>query len=269
MSKTSKLCCICHLESGRYDDALKGPICPGCEQQKSYWTTNVLTLGKTCRRPSFSLEFEVVARKPAERRRALVLLQHQFTRTADRTVDDEYKSPIYQNIRVFRRPLAVLDELRDLVTERCGTHLHVTCGQTYQVRQARATIFGPLIAHLIHDEAQTEAFWGRTFCPQAQASLSGSDRHVSFNTFSRYPTIEYRLPRFRSAAQYLAVVRFCRETTAFLNWYFDGFDALRKTLPLPLEQVGTHILTRYQKAVSVFASMQLSGADGALYEKGE
>lgn len=252
MGKTSPLCIVCHAAPGRPHDVLPGYVCPGCERQKSYRTTNAVLLGASCTLPSFSLEFEIGAR-PLARRRALILLHYQFERTADSTVDDEYKSPMYQNLRAFRKPLSVLHTLRDLVDERCGTHLHVTFRHQWELQQVRQAIFEPLIAHLAAHEAQTLAFWGRTFCTHAAASLCSYERHASFNTYSRHPTIEYRLPRFRCAEQYLAVVRFCRDTTVLLDRFFDAQQGLEPVARLSTPaQIGARILARYQQAMVAF-----------------
>ncbi|HEY7419235.1 MAG TPA: hypothetical protein VH593_28895 [Ktedonobacteraceae bacterium] len=257
MSKTQKHCSICHaIPVSQPHDVLKGYyLCAACEAQKSYWLSNEVTKGRMCKLPSFSLEFEIAAEAP-QRRRALILLQYQFERTHDSSVDDEYKSPIYANLRAFRKPLMVLHELRDLVSTQCGTHLHVAFEPKGELYSVRETVFGPLIAYLSSREEQTIAFWGRTFCDQAQASLDTSERHVCFNVRSRHPTIEYRLPRFRTAEQYLAVVRFCRSITAFLEGHLDPYNSCiapqARSKPLAPEQIGNQVLLRYKKAWKTF-----------------
>jgi hypothetical protein len=249
--KTAKLCSICHqVEVTQRHDVLKRYICAACEARKPHATFNLVSKGKACKLPAFSLEFEIAA-EHARCRRALILLQYQFQRTYDSTVSDEYQSPIYQNMRAFHKPLMVLHELRDLVDERCGTHLHVAFNQKKELYFAREAVFGPLIAHLSAHEEQTIAFWGRTFCEQASAMLIDGERHVCFNTRSRHPTIEYRLPRFRSGEQYLAVVQFCRSTTAFLERSFTPSLQLSSN-PLTPERIGEQVLARYKKVCKAF-----------------
>jgi len=203
------------------------------------------------------VEFEIAA--PArESRRALILLQYQFQRTYDSTVSDEYKSPIYHSIRAFRKPLAILDGLRDLVNEACGTHLHVTFEHRVALYSVRQAVFDPLITHLVEHCEQTIAFWGRTFCSHARATLEEGERHVCFNTISRHPTLEYRLPRFHNAQQYLAVVQFCRYTTALLDAHFDPYAPLRDDVkPMTPEQLGDRILAHYKKARGAFEQNNL------------
>lgn len=227
---------------------LGGYVCLSCERRKSYSQANRIAVGRMGRLPTFSVEFEVAAPFgcPESVNQALVLLKHGFVRTYDGTVDDEYKSPIYCSVRAFRKPLAVLDTLRHLVDERCGTHLHVGFQATGVLYAVRQEVFGKLIGYMHGHEAQTIHFWGRTFSPQAGANLQTEDRHVCINVGSRYPTIEFRLPRFRSADQYLAVVQFCRTATAFLNEEFS-LNISRK--PLEPSQIGDRVLALYRKAV--------------------
>lgn len=245
----AQYCVLCHSQLVTAPhEVLKAYVCANCERRKGYGTPNPVARGQLGKLPTFSVEFEVAAPPddPSQARRALVLLQHGFIRTYDATVDDEYKSPIYCSLQAFRKPLAVLDSLKDLVNERCGTHLHVGCGQNYSLYPVRHAIFEPLIEYLQAHEQQTIAFWGRFFSPQASADLIDGERHVCFNVGNRYSTIEYRLPRFRSAEQYMRVLRFCRETTAFLAEAFDEEVSIAERLSP--EQLGRRVLARYQKA---------------------
>ena len=244
----AQYCMICHTgEPGTSrHPVLGGYVCSGCERRKGYSLPNRLALGQMGRLPSFSLEFEVAAsRYDDEVNQALILLKYGFVRTSDATVDDEYKSPIYGSLRVFRKPLNVLNTLRHLVTERCGTHLHVGFPDWSALYPVREEIFGPFIDHLQHHEEQTINFWGRTFSQQASAELIEGERHVCINIGSRHPTIEFRLPRFRSAQQYLAVVQFCRTATAFLGEQFDPDNEGALTC----EQIADRLLRLYRKAV--------------------
>lgn len=228
---------------------LGGYVCPSCEGRKSYSRQNRIAVGRLGRLPTFSVEFEVAAPYgcPEHANQALVLLKHGFVRTYDGTVDDEYKSPIYCSVRAFRKPLAVLDTLRHLVDERCGTHLHVGFQATAVLYAVRQEVFGKLIEYMGNQEDQTIHFWGRTFSPQAGDNLQTGDRHVCINVGSRCPTIEFRLPRFRSANQYLAVVQFCRTATAFLNEEFT-LNMSRKALEP--SQMGDRVLALYRKAIA-------------------
>ena len=246
----AQYCSLCHSQLVLAPhETLNIDVCARCEQQKRYGTPNCTARGRRGKLPTFSVEFEVAAPAgdPAQVRRALILLQHGFIRTYDATVDDEYKSPIYCSLQAFRKPLTILDSLKDLVNERCGTHLHVGCPQPYTLYPVRHAIFDPLIAHMQAHEQETIAFWGRFFSPQASAALIDGERHVCFHVGDRYSTIEYRLPRFRSAEQYLRVLRFCRETTAFLSETFDTAPCRAKRLSP--EQIGERVLARYRKAV--------------------
>lgn len=256
----AQYCILCHTTLvPSPHEVLKIYICTNCEHQKNYSTPNHVARGQMGNLPTFSIEFEVASppNDPNQARRALVLLQHGFIRTYDATVDDEYKSPIYCSLQAFRKPLEVLDSLKDLVDDRCGTHLHIGCEQGYELHEIRHDVFEPLIDYLQAHEQQTIAFWGRTFCSYARASLANGDRHVCFNVAGHYPTVEFRLPRFRSASQYMRVLRFCRETTASLSKSLDPYQTSYKRLSP--EQLGKGVLARYKKAVHALQPSTMFG----------
>src|SRR6266567_3202187 len=126
------LCCLCHHQRQcAWCVTLKGYVCGSCTRMYFYSTPNEALVGRSQKRlPSFSVEFEVALANnhPDEALdRALILLKYGFIRTDDRSVDEEFKSPIFRDLRSFRRPLAAMEQLADLVTDRCGTHLHIAC----------------------------------------------------------------------------------------------------------------------------------------------
>jgi len=176
--------------------------------------------------------------------RALILIKYGFLRTEDDSVDDEYKSPIFQSLRAFYKPLGAMHQLRDLVMPWCGTHLHVTLRQKKALVSIQDRVFGPLLAHLAANSSETEAFWGRTLC--RYAAPSSATRYACFSLWSKHDTLEYRLPRFRTAQQYLAIVRFCLHMTTFLS------DRLNPESPLfdTPEHMADGILAIYRHALA-------------------
>lgn len=244
-------------------------LCWHCGTQKPYATPNTLLIGQPQKRlPAFSFEYEVArpVDKPYEVvQRAQVLLKYGFQRTGDGSVDDEYKSPIYQNLRAFRTLLPILHELRDLVTDSCGTHLHVACQHKTQLHSIHAEVFSRLLTHMLAHQEETIAFWGRSF--GQYATPFNTNRYHCFNLDGTHPTLEFRLPRFRDAAQYLRVVKFARTVVAFL----DTVLAKRDVCPLKVSEraaLGQHVLHCYlthvalqQQETSWYASLDQEERD--------
>jgi len=236
---TFPLCTLCQRNQTRQQDPLLGWVCSCCLRAQSADTPNTLSLGRASAFPSFSLEFEIAVdfQSYDELRRALILLKHGFIRTKDGSVDEEYKSPIYRSLSPFQKVLPVLERLVDLVDGRCGTHLHVALPVKEQLRPLFKSVFTPLIAYLEEHEEQTIAFWGRTF--NDYASLLLGSGWGCINPYTNYDTLEFRLPRFRSGVQYLAVVRFCRMVAHFLT------QQLRSPFSRSPWELGEHLLATY------------------------
>ncbi len=191
----------------------------------------------------FSVEFEVRGKTPGESERALALLAYGYLRTYDCTVDDEYKSPRYRSLAAFGRVLPVLDQLCDLVDPlSCGTHIHIDCPARDIVRERRWTLFGPLMDHLHEHPQETAAFWGRN---------SG---HSLVTPSDCYRTLEFRKPCFRSSAQYLAVVTFCRRVGRYLD---DCLNPASLTpCSRPLERMSVDIVALYQESLARVSALQ-------------
>jgi hypothetical protein len=225
-------------------------VCDTCMETHEYSAKNTKRVGKPSKHtPPFSVEFEVAA--PCytllwRLDRALILVKYGFLRTEDDSVDCEYKSPIYQSLRSFYRPLGVMQTLRDLVTDWCGTHLHVTLYQKMRLQPIQQEVFAPLLACLANNPGETQVFWGRTLCKHAQ--VSSATRYACFNLMSSNETIEYRLPRFCSAEQYLRVVRFCLQMTTYLDTCLD--PELPRKHPLSPSQIAQRLLTCYRQTLA-------------------
>ncbi len=264
---TLHFCCVCRQkhEYCYWYEPLKGYLCPYCRlTPQPYDTANMTSLGLPLKHlPPFSLEFEVTSLDDHPASEALILLKYQYKRTSDGTVDDEYKSPIYSHLAAFRKPLAVLHNLRHLVTDYCGTHLHIGCRQKERLREIHAEVFSPLLDHMLTHPEQTVRFWGRFFTQYATAP--NVDRYHCFNLESCHSTLEFRLPRFRSAEQYRRLLQFCRRSVAYLDTALaisgEGYQTTEEGTQMTIEQqavmqtpdpgvIGKHVLALYKRAVN-------------------
>ncbi len=244
------VCHICGLCPGKiYPNlsfVLPVPICSCC--LKPSGCANYRHAGRPSHLPAFSVEFEVAGESREESLRALTLLPLGYLRTHDGTVDDEYKSPIYHSLDAFRSHLPVLDTLRDLVTDACGTHLHVGFQRPlrWRLRSIFAEVFEPLADHLVWNADETDWFWGRTTCYYASRNLDADYPCIRLSPW--YDTLEFRLPCYSSAAQYLEVVRFCRRLTCYLRCSLAASTNEGSMTRSP-EQLGEDALKLYQATI--------------------
>lgn len=247
MKPTKKVlrCQVCHHLVEIEPHTVAGHVCAQCLERQNYQRRNYKEKGGWSRLPRFSFEFEIDVQQWGDLERATVLLRHGFVRTHDGSVSDEYKSPIYSDLRGLVPVLPVLESLQGLVLESCGTHIHVECSHTWALTTLRQHIFGPLLTHLGEHQAETEAFWGRFFCSYARSVFDDS-RYEAFNLQSSQPTLEFRLPRFRSAAQFRQVVRFCRAAVAEIN---RVCEVTQGCIDPEANALGQRLVVGYQVAV--------------------
>lgn len=264
---TTTLCCVCKTRNGvlypKLSQILKEPVCQVCLKGEGEYL-NRHHEGLASRLPSFSVEFEVHGSGSACER-ALALLGCGYLRTADGTVSDEYKSPIYHSLAAFRPHVPVLHSLHDLVDCYCGTHLHIGFPSSLigRLDYMRKAVFGSLMDYLEDNNDLTECFWGRSFCEFAGSSFFDSYPWLRFPT--RHNTLEYRLPRFRDGEQYLEVVRFCRRATYFLQQSLRtleqqedpyGRQGAAARLGLTPAQMGDRLLVFYKEALRRLAQVR-------------
>lgn len=257
----STTCCVCKVREGalypKLSHVLKKPVCPACLSGCGGYT-NKREEGLASPLPSFSIEFEIHGTMSACEK-ALVLLEHGYLRTIDVTVSDEYKSPIYRSLSAFRSHIPILHSLGHLVDRCCGTHLHVGFSSSLATSLSlmQQDIFGPLMEHLETNGEITRRFWGRSFCGYAASSFADDYPWLRFPTC--YNTLEFRLPRFRDAAQYLEVVRFCRRSTYFLQQSLNSLKKLgdpygeyceAARLELTPKHLGNRLMAFYDESLS-------------------
>lgn len=172
---------------------------------------------------TFSAELET-SRSTAKARGEL--LNFGFLPTSDCTVDVEYKSPIYEGLNAISKQTASIEKLVNegqlAMDSSCGTHFHVGHAdhinpETMQyIRRFYHSIFVPLSDCMVANPSETTAFWGRPFTAGGWASpinsRSDATEHRNFVNMEHAYTIEFRLAKFRTAEQYMQVVKFCRDT---------------------------------------------------------
>ena len=237
-------CVVCkQAKRGCLKIHARGWLCPACKHAKFNQTTsdNDRYVGKQDSLPMFSFELET---QGTQLDKALVVLAHNFIATRDGTVDVEYKSPRYLSLQACLPALKAIDTFAyTAIDDACGTHLHVDC----RVRgYIDADVFRPLVRYLKSHETETEQFWGRLFGNYCTSSVGSGSRYEAFSLQSNHETIEYRLPRFRTAKQYLAVIRYCRMATKLLT---DTYTYTPDHL-INVSQVGLQLLAMYRSAVA-------------------
>ena len=153
------------------------------------------------------------------------LLNFGFLPTSDCTVSVEYKSPIYEGLNAISKQTASIEKLMNdgqlEIDSTCGTHFHVGHAdhinpETMQyIRRFYHSIFVPLSDCMVANPSETTAFWGREFRNGTWANPinanSNALEHRNFINMEHAYTVEFRLAKFRTAEQYMQVVKFCRD----------------------------------------------------------
>lgn len=160
-----------------------------------------------------------------------------FIATKDCTTEVEYKMPPRGNLNNAKTWTTVERLAREghlAITAAEGTHIHIGHGDVEhpqadgnptpdlinprtmaRLRIYSGTILDPLMKYM-HDHCiGTVKVFGRDFNGMARYGIYGvdpDDRYLAINITNR-TTIEYRLPRFRTAEQY----RYCLKTCAALT----------------------------------------------------
>lgn len=158
-----------------------------------------------------------------------------FIATKDCTTEVEYKMPPRGNLNNAKTWSTVEGLLKGghaAITDREGTHIHVGHGTVERVddegnplpdlinyrtmrkiRHRANIILGPLLDEWQSDPAAVVLVFGRWFNRDyAIAKVDPEDRYSAVNLVN-HNTIEYRLPRFRTAAQYRHCLKLCAEFT--------------------------------------------------------
>ena len=157
-----------------------------------------------------------------------------FIATKDCTTEVEYKMPPRGNLnngKTWSTVEGLLREGHAAITDAEGTHIHVGHGTVevkdeegnptpdlinyrtmLKVRRRVNAIFCPLMDAWQSNPEDVVRVFGRWFNDYAIAKVSAEDRYAAINV-ANSTTIEYRLPRFRTAAQYRHCLKLCGELT--------------------------------------------------------
>ena len=214
-------------------------ICDRCASEsavESYSTENNQRRGASIGGGfTYSVEFETAVDSP-ELRAELVSVG--FIPSYDCTVACEYKSPIYNNLKPLAKKLQTVEKLCSAgcanVDDSCGSHFHVghktaiTHYTIMQIAEYYHELFTPLSDYLIGHAADTRRVFGRELGIYHYATpISYSTwewDHSNFINIQHDYTIEYRLPRFRTAAQYMHVAKLCKDLTACIVTNFLAYN---------------------------------------------
>ena len=181
---------------------------------------------------TYSVELEV-CRPDALTRAELAAVG--FVATKDCTTDTEFKMPPRGNLNNAKTWATIEKLLREghaAITDAEGTHVHVGHGTVERtddegnplpdlinyrtmrkIRHRANIILGPLMDEWQADPAAVVRVFGRWFSPNyAIAKIDATYRYSAINVTNNN-TIEYRIPRFRTAAQYRHCLKLCAELT--------------------------------------------------------
>lgn len=148
-----------------------------------------------------------------------------FIPTHDSSLGDngvEFKSPIFQGLNAISKIAVSVERLMmdgDLEKNGdCGDHTHIgnrdhiNPATMDYIRRFYHSLFIPLCKEMQLNPHATERMFGRYFTYYADTIDETSDatEHTNFINLQHDHTIEFRLTKFRSAAQYMNVVKFAR-----------------------------------------------------------
>lgn len=247
MARTMVFCTRCKCEGSindffRVDKNNRGQrgayICPDCnEEMNGYYTKNTERRGAETVHPfTYGMELETSASDSKARSE---LFEYHFLPTSDRTVDVEYKSPIMPNLKSLSHLGKVLDRLMAdghlEIDDRCGTHFHVghkdlNADTMNYIRRFYHSLFVPLCDEMKKHPADNERFFGRGFgewCETIDKDSSAMN-HTNFINVQHDMTLEFRMPKFTSGAQYMAVAKFATRVAeivmdTFVAHFSDDF----------------------------------------------
>ena len=202
--------------------------CRGTGRLKPYSYENNLHIGKDTKNQyagiTTSLELETIGRSSTMK---VTLIKQGFAPTSDCTVTIEYKSPIWHNahpIGIFANTIQWGNENCEFSTTdpRCGCHTHFgLADNSIDFTQVDYSIFSGY-QQVVSDltRAQRIAFFGRDFGEWAQNHIALSHRSMINNEHAY--SIEFRLPKFIDARQYMRVYYAHRDVFAIALKYYRG-----------------------------------------------
>lgn len=220
-----------------------GMICPDCMRQRSYSWENRTEHGTNTRNRTYSIELETM--RPTSKA-TYELAENDCLPSSDSTVDSEYKTPIYHNLKSPVRLTKTIQRLIDggemVVDSHCGTHFHIgtpdsgmnrpqngeSVSRMEMTRRFVNSLFTPVSEYLSANPDKAVAVFGRSFGYWAQPITMHSDAwtHENWINLQHDYSIEFRLCFFRNAAQYALCMNTCDRIFSALETHFwTGFDS--------------------------------------------
>lgn len=210
-------------------------LCSDCRSVKGYGLSNWDEHGAGSR-PILSVEFETSKECPDQ----YSLVKWGFIPTSDSSIGGiEWKSPIYTSWQTFYAACRWgLEPLADLVGDDTGTHIHVNAYNSARTRFGGRLddLVGPLQTYLERHCVETIRIWGRYFNHYSIRSRYRQTRdgrleetdwhHLWVSPYTRYQTVEWRLPRFIDYRQFYKLARFCVAATKAIDDGASGQDLL-------------------------------------------
>lgn len=157
-----------------------------------------------------------------------IMLDSKYIDTQDSTVDIEFKAPIMEGLGTISKICDTIERegfSHCFNNDECGAHIHGYTSDIFPIRAYYHSLFLPLYNYIdTMDVEKRVAIFGRDFAGWAQRINDRTDatRHANFVNTEHYHTIEFRLPRFASALQYMQLVKFWREATFTIDFYFTN-----------------------------------------------
>lgn len=213
--------------------------------------------------------------------------------SADSTVYIEFKSPIHRGLNGLTKYARSIESMMQdehlSIDNSCGTHFHVGRPMSEEVTRelcidrektqffTTATrieywkaVTSPLEEYLTANPETTEIFWGRRLGGTwAHRIAANPYEHANFINLQHSDTIEWRLPRFKTAAQYSAVMEFCRDATeTFINEFSRYIPEYLDTSNIPSAKMreyavkaGREILRLYFRALNKAGIIEEEGEE--------
>lgn len=160
------------------------------------------------------------------------IVANKYIPTSDCTVNCEYKSPIMKGLNSFSKQCETFEKLIEeghlAIGDECGTHFHfgdanyINAETISYLSRFYHSLFVPLCREMQANRRATENLFGRWFTGYAAPIDENSFalNHSNFINLEHSYSIEFRLCKFRSAAQMMQVARFIK---AAGNCIIDNF----------------------------------------------
>lgn len=215
-----------------------GCLCPECQRYyerllngsavQSYSEENAIHRGKDNIHSAFTFSIELETMSPDIKAMA-ELCYNEFFPSHDSTVDIEFKSPIYHGRQAPSKYAVTIERLMNdgniTIDRNCGTHFHVgyvgvinyNFMSVLRENAVYKALFEQLTAAVTLNERETIKLFGRKIGGTwADMTIDWPEEHTNWINVQHDNTVEYRLPRFKSAAQYQLVMETCEKFTGVI-----------------------------------------------------